>query len=97
MGSKNGSGGGGVKGENFFLENCIQYLKGKRDGSVIQALGKAESELFGLLQQEEDFWHQRAKLFWLHTGDLNTKAFHSAVKGRSHKKKISILQGVDGN
>ena len=36
-----------------------------------------------LLKCEEDFWRQRAKLFWLKSGDLNSQAFHSYANGRA--------------
>jgi hypothetical protein len=47
-----------------------------------------------LLAQEEDFWRQRAKIYWLTEGDLNTKYFHSVATARRRRNVISAL--VDG-
>ena len=49
-----------------------------------------------MLKCEEDFWRQRAKVFWLQSGDLNTRAFHNFANGRKKKQVISSLQNHDG-
>lgn len=59
-------------------------------------LGAAEKELQRLYKQEEDVWKQRAKLFWLKDGDLNTKAFHLEAKGKQRKNQIKALQNDRG-
>jgi hypothetical protein len=41
-----------------------------------------ESKLNDLLHQENAFWKQRAKVFWITDGDLNTNFFHRHVSNR---------------
>lgn len=44
-----------------------------------------------LLFNEETYWKERAKLFWLQDGDENTKLFHSFASARKKANKISFL------
>lgn len=45
-----------------------------------------------LLLQEETYWKQRAKLFWLEEGDANTKFFHATTTSRKKTNHISYLE-----
>lgn len=47
--------------------------------------------------QEKDHWKQRAKVFWLKEGDLNTKFFYASANSRRKTNQISRLQDEDGN
>ncbi|XP_061998863.1 uncharacterized protein LOC133716149 [Rosa rugosa] len=55
-----------------------------------------ESKLHALLQKEQAFWKQRAKIFWLSNGDLNTKFFHQRAKNRYKKNSIEGLFNSEG-
>lgn len=55
------------------------------------------SKLDSLLAQEERFWRQRAKVFWMRDGDMNTKFFHATATSRKQKNKISKLHDEEGN
>ena len=48
-----------------------------------------------LLEDEELYWKQRAKAFWLENGDLNTNFFHAQALCRKVPNKVSSL--VDDN
>ena len=50
-----------------------------------------ENKLRDLLQKESDFWKQRAKVFWLTDGDVNTKFFHQKASNRKKKSEIKGL------
>ena len=49
-----------------------------------------------LLEDEELYWKQRAKNFWLENGDLNTKFFHAQASGHKAPNKVSSLVDDDG-
>uniref|UniRef100_M1AL69 RNA-directed DNA polymerase (Reverse transcriptase); Ribonuclease H n=1 Tax=Solanum tuberosum TaxID=4113 RepID=M1AL69_SOLTU len=60
-------------------------------------LNKVEAELKKYLRLEEEFWRQKAGMKWFTEGDMNTKFFHSYVKGRRkrlHIAKIVTEQGI---
>lgn len=57
---------------------------------------KARRDLGRLLVQEEIFWKQRAKIFWLRDGDLNTKFFHRTASSRKKRNKILKLKNGEG-
>ena len=54
-----------------------------------------KSHLTKLLEDEELYWKQRAKAFWLENGDLNTKFFHAQALGRKAANKVSSLVDVN--
>ncbi|XP_024164679.1 uncharacterized protein LOC112171781 [Rosa chinensis] len=55
-----------------------------------------ESKLNDLLNQEHVFWRQRAKVFWLSDGDLNTKFFHQRANNMRKKNLITGLFDDNG-
>lgn len=71
-------------------------VKGRRDDLAVEELREAEAKLQRLLKCEEDFWRQRAKLFWLQSGELNMRAFHKFANYRKHKRIVTALQNDDG-
>uniref|UniRef100_A0A803P542 Reverse transcriptase domain-containing protein n=1 Tax=Cannabis sativa TaxID=3483 RepID=A0A803P542_CANSA len=50
-----------------------------------------QSNLDGLLQKDEIYWKQRAKVDWLRAGDKNTKVFHHKA---SIRKKNNFIRGI---
>lgn len=60
------------------IEHCKQKLaklRGVMDVDSQREFEVLKKELAKLLFEEESFWKQRAKTFWLKDGDLNTKFF----------------------
>ncbi|KAK9950614.1 hypothetical protein M0R45_006095 [Rubus argutus] len=55
-----------------------------------------EGRLNELLHQEQTFWKQRAKVFWLTDDDLNTKFFHRSASNRKKKNSINGLYNEEG-
>lgn len=51
-----------------------------------------KAELFQLLKQEEQFWHQKSRMAWLQQGDANTRFFHDAVNHRRRRNKITSIE-----
>uniref|UniRef100_A0A803NQ77 CCHC-type domain-containing protein n=1 Tax=Cannabis sativa TaxID=3483 RepID=A0A803NQ77_CANSA len=62
----------------------------------IQQMENADRILDDLLEKEELYWHQRARVDWLQSGDSNTKFFHSRAKTRNAVNKIKRLQSSAG-
>uniref|UniRef100_A0A803QJN9 Reverse transcriptase domain-containing protein n=1 Tax=Cannabis sativa TaxID=3483 RepID=A0A803QJN9_CANSA len=46
---------------------------------------------------EEDYWHQRARISWMKSGDSNTKFFHQRANSRSTNNRIKKLRDANGN
>ncbi|KAL8126745.1 hypothetical protein AgCh_013868 [Apium graveolens] len=75
----------------------LDRLADCNDTQSVQEYIDEKEKLNILLQQEETYWKQRAKLFWLQEGDENTKFFHSSASARKKANKISFLYDNDGN
>ena len=59
-----------------------------KDAASVNQLHTERFELGGgLLARQEAYWRQRAKQFWLASGDLNTRYFHKTVSVR--KKRMT--------
>ncbi|KAI9162186.1 hypothetical protein LWI28_024695 [Acer negundo] len=54
-----------------------------------------ENQLDEVLETEERYWKQRAKVEWLKGGDRNTRFFHSKASARKARNRIQGL--MDGN
>ncbi|KAK3192990.1 hypothetical protein Dsin_024300 [Dipteronia sinensis] len=50
-----------------------------------------ESRLDEVLETEERYWKQRAKVHWLQQGDRNTRFFHSTASARRARNRIHGL------
>lgn len=85
------------------IDECnrkLKALQGLSDDDCVAAF-KATQErlcvlLCVLLSQEELYWRQRAKSFWLRDGDCNTKYFHASASTKRRRNKIQKLRG-EGN
>ena len=64
----------------------IQALKLCSDERSSILVTEAREEMCKLLSQQEEYWKQRAKQFWMEAGDLNTTFFHRAASIRKKKK-----------
>lgn len=72
-------------------KNSIARLKDLTDDDSIKEYLAVKDSLNTLLFQEETYWKQRAKLFWLEEGDENTKFFHSNASARRKANRITHL------
>lgn len=79
-----------------FQKTILGSFQGRRDSISLHELEEAKNELQRLLKFAEDFWHERAKVFFLQARDLNTRAFHRFANGRKKKKSFSTLQNDEG-
>lgn len=50
-----------------------------------------EATLNDLLLQEQTFWRQRSKAFWLAEGDMNTHYFHQRA---TNKRRRNLIKGL---
>ena len=72
-------------------------LRGKTDDIVVGEFFRARAELDRLLDQEEVYWKQQAKDFWLKEGDSNTCYFHSLASSKQKHNQIRKLNDADDN
>lgn len=92
-------------GRSFFhkFREKIKEHKAKLDrlvdccdrDSVKEYLSEKE-KLNTLLLQEEVYWQQRAKIFWLREGDENTCFFHATASAKKKANKIDFLVNDEG-
>lgn len=73
------------------VKKRIRFLRGKYDRDSIIELESVEEEYYRLIKSEEDFWKQRAKVFWLKIRDINSKPFHIVANDRKAKQRIEKL------
>ncbi|XP_074325673.1 uncharacterized protein LOC141663760 [Apium graveolens] len=61
------------------------------DENSVRLYLEEKKKLNILLLQEQTYWKQRAKLFWLQEGDENTRFFHSSASARKKTNKVDFL------
>lgn len=70
----------------------MERFRDQDDSYSVQCYQEASKEYAKLLQQEESFWKQRAKQYWLQGGDCNSKFFHAYASNRKKKNQITQLK-----
>jgi hypothetical protein len=71
-----------------FKKSICEYMEEMRlnqdnmDELCVKKYNEAQENLSKVLKQEEDYWRQRSKTYWLWDGDSNTKFFHAKVERR---------------
>lgn len=50
-----------------------------------------------ILNQEDSYWKQRARIQWLSTGERHTKFFHASAKQKQRRLQIAQLKTPDGD
>lgn len=63
---------------------------------VDQQIADIKYKMNSFLAQEEIFWKQRSKIFWLQTSDANTKTFRSYASSKKRKNTIMQLSDDQG-
>lgn len=58
----------------------------------MQQVFDLKEKLSSILLQENSYWRQRAKNFWLRDGDTNSKFFHASATARKKRNKIQRLK-----
>lgn len=74
----------------------IDELRSRTDSIGIKLFLDEREKLNELLSQEDLYWKQRAKLFWLQEGDGNTRFFHAHAFARKKANFINFLETEDG-
>lgn len=74
----------------------ILRLQGKDDSSSVDSYARAKQNLANLPLQEEAYWKQRSKSFWLKEGDANTRFFHASTSTRKRVNEIHFLCDDNG-
>lgn len=64
------------------------------ENRMIMQRSKAEYDKY--LHFEEIYWQQKAGYEWFEAGDRNTRFFHSLVKGRRQRMKVSRIKNDQG-
>lgn len=72
-------------------KKVIDELVSRTDEEGVSRYFEEKEKLNDLLIQEETYWKQRAKVFWLAEGDSNTKCFHDHASKRKRQNHISYL------
>ena len=74
----------------------VEQLRSYTNESRVAEFFNEKMSLAKLLEDEELYWKQRAKAFWLENDDLNTKFFHAQASFCKASNKVSSLVDDDG-
>ncbi|XP_019172068.1 PREDICTED: uncharacterized protein LOC109167502 [Ipomoea nil] len=80
-----------------FWRRRMESTKHRRDQLGISQFSEAQAQYLRVLQQQSDYWRQRAKQFWLKDGDTNSSFFHKSVRRRQQANRITKLKDSNGN
>jgi hypothetical protein len=81
------------------IEECRKELEMMRSNTMLAQSNKYDevrSKMSRLLAQEEDFWQQRLKIYWLRDGDTNSRFFHVMASSKRRRNDILEIQNKDG-
>ena len=66
-------------------------------GTNHEQVRSLRGDVYDLMVKEDYFWHQRSRVDWLKSGDMNTSYFHSRATQCNKRNFISKLILDDGS
>jgi hypothetical protein len=87
---------GNIKIKLEELEETLKQLESNNQGQHSAQIKILKMEVNELLEKEEVYWKQRARIAWLKEGDRNTKFFHSKATQRQKKNMVKGLIDKEG-
>lgn len=62
-----------------------------------ELIASLQATLHKAYVDEEQFWRQRSRIQWLHSGDRNSSFFHSVTRSRRVLNKFSVIEDENGS
>jgi len=59
-------------------------------------IGALTATLEHAYKLEEQFWKQRSRVLWLHSGDRNTGYFHAVTRNRRTQNRLTVMEDING-
>lgn len=75
----------------------MKHFRGNSDRFSVQCYKEATKEYENLLKQEEIFWKQRAKKYWLQSRNCNSIFFHAYASARKKKNQSFKIKGENAH
>jgi hypothetical protein len=89
---------GNVPMEIKTIQGQLQHLKSRTPTrEQLTLTHQLETKLDNIIQKEEQWWAQRAKIKWLQHVDKNSKYFHYKASQRHRKNKINCITNSQGS
>jgi hypothetical protein len=81
------------------IEECreeMERLRGCVQRSQVERYEEVRNKMGVLLAQEEAFWKQQSKVYWLKEGDTNSRFFHATASSKKRHNNIMVLKTDEG-
>jgi len=78
------------------LRNELAAIRSSNDHTTDASITNIQNKLSCVLLQEDIYWKQRSKIFWLIYGDKNNKFFHASASVRRKRNNIKKLRNSHG-
>lgn len=76
--------------------NRMEKLRNMVDHNGTHEFIEAQKMYLNLRHKQNTYWKQRAKVFWLKEGGINSNFFHRSVKKRRRNNFIQRLRNFEG-
>lgn len=79
------------------LRRELDAIRCGNDHRSDASITNIQNKLSCVLLQEDRYWKQRSKVFWLKDGDKNNKFFHASASARRKRNTIKRLRDTNNN
>jgi exonuclease III len=77
------------------LRRELELIRSTHDHLSDASITNVQNKLSNVLLQEDRYWKQRAKVYWLTDGDKNSKFFHASASARKKRNAIKKLRDTN--
>ncbi|GAU47271.1 hypothetical protein TSUD_280940 [Trifolium subterraneum] len=77
------------------LRRELELIRSTHDHLSDATVSIVQNKLSNVLLQEDRYWKQRAKVYWLIDGDKNSKFFHASASARKKRNAIKKLRDTN--